>query len=101
MRSSCSRRCSSDPVRRNDALSANDVFTNSATPFDALLLASRTRSCGARRLGPLDDWYPDGTFGLLEAAAYVGLPVLALAALGLRAPVRVPIVLGWSASRSP
>ena len=82
---------------RNDALSANDVFTNSATPFDVLLLAFQN----AFALAPDGSWvrstmwYPDGTFGLLEAAAYVGLPVLALAALGLRAPRARPwIVLG-------
>ena len=82
---------------RNDALSRSDVFTNSATPFDVLLLAFQNAFVRAP-----DDawvrstmWYPDGTFGLLESAAYVGLPVLALAAVGLRAPRARPwIVLG-------
>ena len=71
---------------RNDALSASDVFTNSATPFDVLLLAFQNAFAQAPDGAWVRStmWYPDGTFGLLESAAYVGLPVLALAAVGLR-----------------
>ncbi len=69
---------------RSTALSPNDLFASASTPFDILGFAFQ----GA--FAPLQDgswnvyraWYPDGTFALLEAAAYVGLPVLGLAAAG-------------------
>ena len=67
---------------RSEALSPNDLFTSAATPFDALLFAFQDAfvrvSNGSWDVYSI--WYPDGTFALLEAAAYVGLPVLILAA---------------------
>ena len=69
---------------RSRALSPNDLFTSAATPFD--LLGFAFGAPFARVEGgawnPFTGWYPDGTFALLEAAAFVGLPVLALAAIG-------------------
>jgi hypothetical protein len=67
---------------RSSALSPDDLFASASTPFDLLAFAFQ----GA--FAPLSNgswdvyraWYPDGTFALLEAAAYVGLPVLGLVA---------------------
>jgi hypothetical protein len=71
---------------RSDALSPNDLFTSAATPFDVLLFAFQDAfvrvSNGSWDVYSI--WYPDGTFALLEAAAYVGLPVLVLAAVAAR-----------------
>jgi hypothetical protein len=72
---------------RSRALSSDDLFTSAATPFDILGFAFQgafVRVAGGA-WDPFTGWYPDGTFALLEAAAYVGLPVLALAAIGSRA----------------
>ncbi|HEU0237582.1 MAG TPA: hypothetical protein VFR14_14180 [Candidatus Limnocylindrales bacterium] len=70
---------------RSRALSPDDLFTSAATPFDLLgfaFAAPFARVAGGS-WDPFTGWYPDGTFALLEAGAYVGLPVLALAAIGL------------------
>jgi len=70
---------------RSRALSPDDLFTSAATPFDPLgfaFAAPFARVAGGA-WDPFTGWYPDGTFALLEAHAYVGLPVLALAAIGL------------------
>ncbi len=71
---------------RSLALSPNDLFTSAATPFDILGFGfadpfARTGANGAWDLASA--WYPDGSFALLEAGAFVGLPVLAFAAVGL------------------
>ncbi len=80
---------------RSQSLSPNDLFTSSATPFDILLFGFQNafvrNSDGAWNL--TTNWYPDGSFALLEAAAYVGLPVLALAAVGVRASRARPFVV--------
>lgn len=80
---------------RSRPLSADDLFTSAATPFDVLGLAFQGAfaqvSGGA--WDPYTAWYPDGTFALLEAATYVGLPVLALAAVGIRARRARPLVI--------
>jgi hypothetical protein len=69
---------------RSAGLSPDDLFTSASTPFDVLSLGfinAFIRSGG----GAWDfatTWYPDGIFALLEASCYVGLPVVALAAVG-------------------
>ncbi len=72
---------------RSVGLSADDVFTSAATPFDPLSFAFAQPFI---RSGPdgwdiFTLWYPDGIFALLEACAFVGLTVLALAAVGAAA----------------
>lgn len=79
---------------RQHGLSLDDIFTNSATPFDPLLLAFsgafvRTDSSGWNLATA---WYPNSPFGLLEAGAYVGIPVLALAFIGARVRRARPFV---------
>jgi len=71
---------------RSRALSPTDLFASASTPFDVLSFAFQNAFVRTRD-GAWDHstiWYPDGSFALLEAAAYVGLPVLALAAVGVR-----------------
>jgi hypothetical protein len=70
---------------RSVGLSADDVFTSAATPFDALSFGFAQPFI---RTGPdgwdiFTNWYPDGIFALLEASAFVGLAAIALAAVGL------------------
>jgi hypothetical protein len=69
---------------RSSGLSPTDLFASAATPFDPLgfgfIDAFVRRSGGSWDLGTT--WYPDGPFALLEASAYVGLPVIILAAVG-------------------
>lgn len=70
---------------RAAGLSADDLFTSAATPFDVLGLGfvnAFIRSSNGSWDFPTT-WYPDGIFALLEAAAYVGLPVIGLAAIGV------------------
>ena len=80
---------------RSVALSRADLFTSAATPFDILGFGfanpfAKTGLDGSWNLASV--WYPDGAFALFEAGAFVGLPILALAAVGL-APRRTrPIV---------
>ena len=69
---------------RSEGLSPNDVFTSSATVFDPLAFAFahpfvRTTVDG---WDYFSGWYPDGSFALLEASAFVGLAVLGLGAVG-------------------
>ncbi len=72
---------------RSTALTADDLFAAAATPFDVIGLGFQ----GAfARLADghwdiFTTWYPDGVFAQFEAAAYVGLPVVALALVGIRA----------------
>ncbi|HSS36376.1 MAG TPA: hypothetical protein VLR93_08875, partial [Patescibacteria group bacterium] len=80
---------------RSAALSRIDLFTSAATPFDVLGFAFanpfvQTGTDGA--WDPASIWYPDGVFALLEAGAFVGLPVIAFAAVGL-APRRIRPIL--------
>ena len=76
---------------RTTALSPNDLFASAATPFD--ILAFGFQGAFARLQGGSWDiysnWYPDGTFALLEVAAYVGLPVLGPGRRGV-APAPLP-----------
>lgn len=83
---------------RESALGPSDLFGAAATPFDPLGLAFANAFAPGAAGGEWDRyaaWYPDGTFALLEAAAYVGLPVLALAAIGAATRVRArrPLLL--------
>jgi hypothetical protein len=69
---------------RSEGLSPNDVFTSSATVFDPLAFAFAHPFVRTTPEGwdYFTGWYPDGSFALLEASAFVGLAVLALAAVG-------------------
>ena len=66
---------------RSSALSPNDLFASAATPFDILAFGFQGAFAqihdGSWNI--YTNWYPDGTFALLEVAAYVGLPALGLA----------------------
>lgn len=70
---------------RDLGLNKDSLFASSATPFDPLLFgfANAFVRNGQTGWDLYTAWYPDGSFPLLEAHAYVGLPVLALAAMGL------------------
>ncbi|MGH2450733.1 MAG: hypothetical protein ACRDGE_05595 [Candidatus Limnocylindria bacterium] len=71
---------------RSGGLSHADIFTGAATPFDPLLFAFANAFVQNDPNGwslPTA-WYPDSPFALLESAAYVGIPILALAAIGWR-----------------
>jgi hypothetical protein len=80
---------------RGQGLPAAELFQFSATPFDFLGIAF------ANALVPtntpswdlLQSWYPGGTWAILEAYAYVGLPALALAVIGLRTRRARPLLL--------
>ena len=71
---------------RQAGLSPNDVFTSSATVFDPLAFGFGQPFVGTDDEGWdfFTAWYPDGIFALLEVSAFVGLAVLALAAVGAR-----------------
>jgi hypothetical protein len=83
---------------RGRALSANDLFTSAATPFDLLGFAfgAPFARVDGSAWNPFTGWYPDGTFALLEASAFVGLPVLALAAVGVAARRTRPLVIAMA-----
>jgi hypothetical protein len=70
---------------RSTGLSADDLFTSAATGFDPLGFAFSNVFVKGGGLGwdTATTWYPDGVFAMLEAGAYVGLTVLALAAVGM------------------
>jgi Gpi18-like mannosyltransferase len=71
---------------RSLGLSADDLFTSASTPFDIIGLGFANAFVRAGPDGAWDfasTWYPDGIFALLEASAYVGLPAVALAGLGI------------------
>ncbi len=69
---------------RSSSLSPQDLFAASSTPFD--LLFPGFSSAFIRIPDGFWDfytvWYPDGVFAHLEAAVFLGLPVVALAAGG-------------------
>ncbi len=67
---------------RSQGLSPDDVFASAATPFDVLGFGFAQPFIRSGRDGwdIFTNWYPDGIFALLEASAFVGLPVIALAA---------------------
>ena len=73
---------------RSLALSASDLFASAATPFDILGFGFGNPFVQAGPDGAWNlatGWYPDGSFALLEAGAYVGLPMLVFAAVGFAA----------------
>ena len=80
---------------RSEALSATDLFASASTPFDILSFGFQNafvRSTeGAWRTSTT--WYPDGPFALFEASAYVGLAVLALAAVAVPSRRARPFVV--------
>ncbi len=80
---------------RSGGLPVDDLFTSSATPFDPLLLgfAGAFARWSSGGLDVANAWYPDGGFALLEAGVYVGLPAVALAAVGLTARRARPFAL--------
>ena len=67
---------------RSLGLSEDDVFASAATPFDVLGFGFAQPFVRSDQNGwdIFTNWYPDGIFALLEASAFVGLPVIALAA---------------------
>lgn len=70
---------------RSAGLSSADLFASAATLFDPLGLGFANAFARGSPVGWdwWTTWYPDGFFALLEAFAYVGLPVLVLAAAGI------------------
>jgi hypothetical protein len=80
---------------RAEGLPATHLFAHSATILDPLLLAFANVfvpvSPDGWDLGRI--WYPGGVYGIREAAAYVGLPVLALAVVGIRARRARPLLV--------
>jgi hypothetical protein len=80
---------------RSQPLSATDLFTSASTPFDVLGLAFQGAfvRVDATSWNPYTVWYPDGAFALYEAAVYVGLPVVALAAVAITARRVRPLVI--------
>ena len=70
---------------RSTGLSSNDLFASSATLFDGLgfAFANVFVRSGSQSWDLSTTWYPNGSFALLEATAYVGLPILILAAVGV------------------
>jgi hypothetical protein len=71
---------------RGHGLDPSDLFRLSATPLDFLLVAFSNAfvPSGSPSSNLLASWYPGGTWAIIEGYAYVGLPVLALAAIGFR-----------------
>ncbi len=71
---------------RSRGLDPSDLFNNSATLYDGLGAAFANAFVLVRDNGwdLSTTWHPNGFFGILEAGAYVGLPILGLALLGLR-----------------
>lgn len=80
---------------RDEGLHDDDLFTTAATPFDPLLFAFANAFVRSGTTGwdLATAWYPDGSFALLDSNAYVGLPALALAALGVRSRRALPFAL--------
>ena len=80
---------------RATGLSTTDLFASAATPLDVLGFAfvnAFVRS-GSQAWDLSTAWYPNGSFALLEASAYVGLPVLVLAAVGVAARRARPLLV--------
>jgi hypothetical protein len=71
---------------RSGGLEQEQLFRFSASAFDVLGFAFANAFVEAHvpAWDLTQTWHPGGTWGLLEAFAYVGLPVLVLAAVGLR-----------------
>ncbi|MFO1539888.1 MAG: hypothetical protein ACKOTZ_05490, partial [Chloroflexota bacterium] len=71
---------------RASGLDAGQLFRSSATPWDILGFGFANAFVQATEpaweLGRT--WYPGGTWGFLEAYAYLGLPAILLAVAGLR-----------------
>ena len=69
---------------RSSSLSPQDLFAASSTPFDLIFpgFSSAFIRVEDGYWNFYTVWYPDGVFAHLEAAVFLGLPVLALAAGG-------------------
>ncbi len=80
---------------RGQGLPAVELFQFSATPFDFLgiAFANALVPTGSPSWDLLKSWYPGGTWAILEGYAYVGLPALALAAIGLRTRRARPLLI--------
>ena len=70
---------------RTDGLPDWDLFSNSATIFDVLIpgFANAFMPVGPREWDFATQWYPGGLWGVHESSAYLGLPMLGLAAIGI------------------
>jgi hypothetical protein len=70
---------------RSAGVTPDDAFTSASTPFDLLAFGFAHPFIRTDRTGwdIYSVWYPDGIFALLEATAFVGLPVIALAMAGV------------------
>jgi hypothetical protein len=79
---------------RSKGLSSDDLFTSAATPFDLLgvLFANPFIRLAGGDWDYFSNWYPDGWFALLEAAAYLAIPVVGLALIGARSPRARPFL---------
>ncbi|HYH92006.1 MAG TPA: hypothetical protein VD763_02515 [Candidatus Saccharimonadales bacterium] len=73
---------------RDVGVTPDDAFTAASTPFDPLgfFFAQPFIRTGEDGWDIFTTWYPDGIFALYEASAFIGLGVLALAAVAV--PVR-------------
>ena len=80
---------------RTGGLAPWDLFSNSATPLDVLLpgFANAFVPQGAGGYDFASQWYPGGLWGLHEAGAYLGLPMLALIGLGATVRRSRPLVV--------
>jgi hypothetical protein len=80
---------------RSMGLSTNDLFSSSSNPLDILSFAFANvfvqSSNGSWNLA--STWYPNGPFALLETTAYVGLPILVLAAIAVTVRRARPFVV--------
>jgi hypothetical protein len=70
---------------RTEGLPDWDLFSNSATIFDVLIpgFANAFMPLGPREWDFATQWYPGGLWGVHESSAFLGLPLLGLAAVGL------------------
>ena len=80
---------------RTGGLTSWDLFSNSATPLDLLLpgFANAFIQSGPSGWDLGTQWYPGGVWGLHEAGAYLGLPMLALVGLGAVARRSRPLLV--------
>jgi len=79
---------------RANGLDSFEFFAYPGTIFDGLGFAFSNVYV---RLAATTDlnatWYPSGGWGILEAGAYVGLPIIALATVGFRSTKTRPLIL--------
>ena len=79
---------------RTGGLQPWDLFSNAATPLDLLLpgFANAFVQSGPGGWDLGSQWYPGGLWGLHEAGAYLGLPMLALVGIGATSRRARPLV---------